>query len=225
MSLRFGIGAQELMKNSQTLRVCFEASRKVFGNVSKPAAVLSAIVMGILSFAGGCAYELPEQPTVFITRKTPDDLPTVLARRKEMKGKLAVLGGQIVRRKDTRVGRYFLVRAMELTDDSYPKPPQKMAIKVLVPSNSFIIFVPSLRMVGHTKPKTHKQQSSFVVFGEHEDQTLVIGPGHLVTAVGEVKGMIHFPSQPAGPRYLLLMSHYIMLWSKANPADYPLLPE
>lgn len=209
------------MKNSRSLETCFGTARKA---PTRPA-LLFVIVLGILSFSGGCAYELPEQPTVFITRKTPDDLPTILARRNEMKGKLAVLGGQILRRQDARVGRYFLVRAMELTDDSYPKPPGKPGIKVLGPSNTFILFVPSLRMIGHTKPKTHKQQSAFVVFGEHEDQTLVIGPGHLVTAVGEVKGMIPFPSQPAGPRYLLVMSHYIMLWSKANPADYPLIPQ
>jgi hypothetical protein len=215
------------MDTSEGSPLGFEAIWKsVSGTTGRSLGLLSAVAAAaILSIMAGCAYELPEQPTVFITRKTPDDLATILSQRKAIVGKLTVLGGQILRRKDTPVGRYFLIRAMELTEDSYPSPPSKGTI-VSSPNtrNAYILFVPSLRMIGRTKPKTHKERSAFIVFGEHEDRTLVMGPGHLVTTVGELKGMIHFPSQPKGPRYLLIVSHYILLWSKADPSDYPLIP-
>lgn len=215
------------MENNEANPFGFETVREsVFGASARSLGFMSAIAAAaILSIVAGCAYELPEQPTVFITRKTPDDLATILSQWKTMDGKLTVLGGQILRRKDTPVGRYFLIRAMDLTEDSYPMPPSKGTI-VSSPNttNAYILFVPSLRMIGRTKPKTHKERSAFTVFGEHEDRTLVMGPGHLVTTVGELKGMIHFPSQAKGPRYLLIVSHYILLWSKADPSDYPLIP-
>ncbi|MHB1287150.1 MAG: hypothetical protein ACYCYP_11465 [Leptospirales bacterium] len=183
------------------------------------------IVLSLLVVFPGCEYEIPEQPTVFIAQKTPDHLSELLANRKSHLGKLAILGGQIIRRFDTPVGRYFLIRALPLTDDSFPKAPSG-PIKNRAPKSrdSFILFAPLLRMVGNTKPMTKHEQSAFVVFGQNNNKTLVIGPGHLVTAVGEVRGMTLFPPEKTGTRYLLLVSHYIILWSKAHPEDYPLVP-
>ncbi len=186
---------------------------------------LPLIVLFLFVVFPGCEYELPEQPTVFIAQKTPDRLSELLSNRKSHLGKLAILGGQIIRRYDTPVGRYFLIRELPLTDDSFPKAPSG-PIKKKAPkaSDTFILFAPLLRMVGNTKPMTKREQSAFVVFGQNNNKTLVIGPGHLVTAVGEVRGMTLFPPEKTGTRYLLLVSHYIILWSKAHAEDYPLVP-
>ncbi|MHB1605267.1 MAG: hypothetical protein ACYCTV_02590 [Leptospirales bacterium] len=182
----------------------------------------SVLALFLLS---GCEYELPEQSTVFVTKKTPDKLSELLANPKSHVGTLAVLGGQIVRRFDTPVGRYFLIRALPLSDDSFPIAPSVRGKKEMPrTSNSFILFAPSLRMIGNTKPATRKEQSAFVVFGKHNNKTLALAPGHLVTGVGEVRGLTFFPPAKKGTRYLLLVSHYIMLWSKAHPEDYPLVP-
>jgi len=184
----------------------------------------SPLLLVFLFSLGGCAYELPEQPTMFVTKKTPDDLKELLENRKSHQGHIAVLGGQILRRSDTPVGRYFLIRDLPLGDNSYPSPPNS-PIRIRKPpaQEAFILFAPSLRMMGNTKPATNKETSSFVVFGNHNNRTVVIGPGHLVTAVGEVRGMIPFPRDKSRTRYLLLVSHYIILWSKAHPEDYPLV--
>lgn len=187
---------------------------------------LSPMILMLLSFLflGGCAYELPEQPTVFVTKRTPDDLKELLENRKIHQGHIAVLGGQILRRSDTPVGRYFLIRDLPLGDNSYPTPPNSpIRLQKPLAQEAFILFAPSLRMMGNTKPATNKETSSFVVFGNHNNRTVVIGPGHLVTAVGEVRGMIPFPRDKSRTRYLLLVSHYIILWSKAHPEDYPLV--
>ncbi|MCL4460769.1 MAG: hypothetical protein M1297_03505 [Nitrospirae bacterium] len=61
------------------------------------------------------------------------------------------------------------------------------------------------------------------MFGHHNNKTIVVGPGHLVTAVGEVRGKIPFPGARSRTHYLLLVSHYIMLWSRARTEDYPLV--
>jgi hypothetical protein len=52
-----------------------------------------------------------------------------------------------------------------------------------------------------------------------------MGPGHIITAVGEVSGMAPFPTGPKHHHYLLLVSQYVMLWSRARPEDYPLVPK
>lgn len=187
--------------------------------------VFAAFALLALFLLSGCEYELPEQSTVFVTQKTPDNLSELLANRKSHVGSLAVLGGQIIRRFDTPVGRYFLIRALPLSDDSFPKASSSPVKKGPPRTNdSFILFAPSLRMIGNTKPMTRQEQSAFVVFGKHNNKTLAIGPGHLVTGVGEVRGLTLFPPDKTGTRYLLLVSHYIMLWSKAHPEDYPLVP-
>jgi hypothetical protein len=182
------------------------------------------VVLACLFFLAGCAYELPAQPTIFVTKKTPDNLQKLLKKRKIFQGHIAVLGGQILRRVDTPVGRYFLIRDLPLGDNSYPEPPSSpIRIRKPLAEEAFILFAPSLRMMGHTKPATNKEQSAFVVFGRHNNKTVVIGPGHLVTAVGEVRGMVPFPRDKTKTRYLLLVSHYIMLWSRAETEDYPLV--
>jgi hypothetical protein len=183
-----------------------------------------SIVLACLFFLGGCDYELPAQPTIFVTKKMPDNLRELLRERVAFQGRIAVLGGQILRRVDTPVGRYFLIRDLPLGDNSYPVPPSS-PIRIRKPpvEEAFILFAPSLRMMGHTKPATNREQSAFVVFGRHNNKTVAIGPGHLVTAVGEVRGMIPFPRDRTKARYLLLVSHYIMLWSGAETEDYPLV--
>lgn len=83
-----------------------------------------------LFFLGGCVYALPAQSTAFVTKNTPDNMRELLKKRIEFLGRIAVLGGQILRRTDSLVGRYFLIRALSLGDHylsgplhpSYPDP-------------------------------------------------------------------------------------------------------
>ena len=197
----------------------------VFGNRTVVDRVArGSVVLASLIFLGGCAYELPAQATVFVAKRTPDNLRELLKEKMAFHGRIAVLGGQILRRVDTPVGRYFLIRDLPLGGNSYPVPPSS-PIRIQKPpaEEAFILFAPSLRMMGHTQPATNREQSAFVVFGRHNNKTVVIGPGHLVTAVGEVRGMIPFPRDRTKTRYLLLVSHYIMLWSGAETEDYPLV--
>ena len=214
------------MTNVLKMPVSGDPGKRIrLGSMSRRTPLVSVFALFFLVLSSGCEYELPEQPTVFVAQKTPDRLSSLLSDRKRHMGRLAVLGGQIIRRFDTPVGRYFLIRALPLSEDSFPKaPPVPGKKQAPETSDSFVLFAPSLRMVGNTKPATRQEASAFVVFGQHNNKTLVIGPGHLVTAVGEVKGMTFFPPEKTGTRYLLLVSHYIILWSKAHPEDYPLVP-
>ncbi len=176
-----------------------------------------------LFFLGGCEYELPAQPTIFVTKKTPDNLGELLKNPASHQGHIAVLGGQILRRVDTPVGRYFLVRDLPLGENSYPMPAPPIRIRKPPVDTAFVLFAPSLKMIGGTKPVTNKEKSAFIVFGRHNNKTKVVGPGHLVTAVGEVRGRVPFPGDRSRTHYLLLVSHYIMLWSRARTEDYPLV--
>ncbi|AIA31400.1 hypothetical protein Y981_01060 [Leptospirillum ferriphilum YSK] len=176
-----------------------------------------------LFFLGGCAYELPAQPTIFVTKKTPDNLSELLRDPAAHQGQVAVLGGQILRRVDTPVGRYFLIRDLPLGENSYPMPSSPIRIRKPPADTAFVLFAPSLKMMGGTKPATDREKSAFVVFGRHNNKTMVVGPGHLVTAVGEVRGRVPFPGDKSKTHYLLLVSHYIMLWSRARTEDYPLV--
>ena len=176
-----------------------------------------------LFFLGGCAYELPAQPTIFVAEKMPDNLTELLKNPSVHQGQIAVLGGQIPRRVDTPVGRYFLIRNLRLGENSYPMPSPPIRIQRPPVDTAFVLFAPSLKMMGGTKPASDREKSAFVVFGRHNNKTMVIGPGHLVTAVGEVRGRVPFPGGRSRTHYLLLVSHYIMLWSQARTEDYPLV--
>jgi starvation-inducible outer membrane lipoprotein len=182
---------------------------------------------GILSFLvlSSCAYQLPPQPTAFITRQEPDRLSDLLSQHPLPKGKVAVLGGQILRRYDSPVGRYFLIRDLPLDQDAYPHPSKG---KILVRSNDeFVLFTPALHIIGEhrAKKRSHQSSSAFIVFGQEQNQTVSMGPGHIITAVGEVRGMAPFPTEKKHHHYLLLVSQYVMLWSQARPEDYPLVPK
>ena len=180
------------------------------------------ITGGLLGLGlAACAYQLPPQPTAFITRQEPDRLSEVLAHKPLPNGRVAVLGGQILRRYDGPTGRYFLIRDLPLDEDAYPHPP---AGKIHIdPSREFILFTPAMHILGEHRVKKKRSQSAFVVFGQEENRTITMGPGHIVTAVGEVHGMAPFPQSKHKRRYLLLVSQYVMLWSKARPEDYPLV--
>lgn len=192
-----------------------------------PKALRMILPGGILSFLvlSSCAYQLPPQPTAFITRQEPDRLSDLLSQHPLPKGKVAVLGGQILRRYDSPVGRYFLIRDLPLDQDAYPHPSKG---KILVRSNDeFVLFTPALHIIGEHRAKKRSPQSSsaFIVFGQEQNQTISMGPGHIITAVGEVRGMAPFPTGKKHHHYLLLVSQYVMLWSQARPEDYPLVPK
>lgn len=175
-----------------------------------------------LFLLSACAYQLPPQPTVFITRQDPDRLSEILTHHPLPVGKLAVLGGQILRRFDTPAGRYFLIRNLPLDRDAYPQTPSGKV--VINPKDEFILFAPALHIMGEHRTKQKRENSAFVVFGKGKNQTVSMGPGHILTAVGEIGGMSHFPGdKKKSPHYLLLVSHYVMLWQKARPEDYPLV--
>ena len=176
-----------------------------------------------LFLLSACTYQLPPQPTAFITRQEPDRLSEILSHKPLPIGRIAVLGGQILRRHDSPTGRYFLIRDLPLDKDAYPHPP---AGKIVVrPSDEFILFTPALHVIGEHRTKKKKEDSAFVVFGRGENRTISMGPGHILTAVGEIRGLAPFPTGNKKHRYLLLVSHYVMLWSKARPEDYPLVAE
>jgi len=178
------------------------------------------VLFFILTLAA-CAYQVPPQPTAFITRQEPDLLSEILSHKPLPVGRVAVLGGQILRRYDAPTGRYFLIRDLPLDQDAYPHPP---AGKVyLDPQNEFILFTPAMHVIGEHRPKKPHLHSSFVVFGREENRTISMGPGHILTAVGEVRGMAPFPTGKKHHHYLLIVSQYVMLWSKARPEDYPLV--
>ena len=191
-------------------------SRPIWKNITR------LITGGLLGLGlAACAYQLPPQPTAFITRQEPDRLSEVLAHKPLPNGRVAVLGGQILRRYDGPTGRYFLIRDLPLDEDAYPHPP---AGKIHIdPSREFILFTPAMHILGEHRVKKKRSQSAFVVFGQEENRTITMGPGHIVTAVGEVHGMAPFPQSNHKRRYLLLVSQYVMLWSKARPEDYPLV--
>ena len=172
-------------------------------------------------FLSACAYHLPPQPTVFITRQEPDLLSEIVSHKPLPVGRVAVLGGQILRRYDAPTGRYFLIRDLPLDRDAYPHPPPGKII--LDPKNEFILFTPAMHVIGEHRPKKRRSGSAFIVFGREENRTISMGPGHIITAVGEVRGMAPFPTGKNHRRYLLLVSQYVMLWSKARPEDYPLV--
>ena len=54
---------------------------------------LSLVGLAGLFFLGGCEYELPAQPTIFVTKKTPDSLGELLKNPASHQGHIAVLGG------------------------------------------------------------------------------------------------------------------------------------
>lgn len=180
--------------------------------------IASFLSMLILS---ACAYQLPPQPTVFITRQEPDLLSEIVSHKPLPVGRIAVLGGQILRRYDAPTGRYFLIRDLPLDRDAYPHPPAGKII--LDPKNEFILFTPAMHVIGEHRTKKRRSGSAFIVFGREENRTISMGPGHIITAVGEVRGMAHFPPGKKHRHYLLLVSQYVMLWSKARPEDYPLV--
>ncbi|MGC8500743.1 MAG: hypothetical protein ACP5OS_06155 [Leptospirillia bacterium] len=178
---------------------------------------------GVLALSlASCAYQLPPQPTAFITRQEPDRLSEILAHNPLPNGRVAVLGGQILRRYDGPAGRYFLIRDLPLDEDSYPHPPSGKIL--LDPQKEFILFTPAMHIIGeHRTKKKKRTKSAFVVFGREENRTITMGPGHIVTAVGEVHGMAPFPAGKKHRHYLLLVSQYAMVWSRARPQDYPLV--
>ncbi len=185
----------------------------------------SAGITGIIGLAGCTTQEAPEQMTVFVTKKTPDDLHSILKTSPLPIGNIAVLGGQIIRRTDSPVGQIFLVRALPLTEDSFPKKlTRKQKTKEVTSQDTFILFVPSLKMIGQTKPKLNPEKSGLIVFGNNDNNVPAVGTGNLITAVGEIKGMEHFPQElplPLAGKHLLLVSHYVMLWSAAEKKVYP----
>lgn len=177
----------------------------------------------VIPLLSACALELPPQPTAFITRQEPDRLSEILSHTPLPKGRVAVLGGQILRRYDSPTGRYFLIRDLPLDEDSYPR-----ASKIrpaIGPDNAFVLFTPALHIIGERRVKHRVHQpSAFVVFGEDRNKTVSMGPGHILTAVGEIRGMAPFPTGKMHRHYLLMVSQYVMLWSKAKPEDYPMVP-
>ena len=181
------------------------------------------MITGALFLLGlaSCAYQLPPQPTAFITRQEPDRLSEILVHTPLPNGRVAVLGGQILRRYDGPTGRYFLIRDLPLDEDAYPHPP---AGKIHIdPNQEFILFTPAMHILGEHRAKKKRSKSAFVVFGREENRTITMGPGHIVTAVGEIHGMAAFPQGKDRKHYLLLVSQYVMLWSKARAEDYPLV--
>jgi len=186
------------------------------------------ILMTLIPVAGlfGCAsQDNTEQMTVFIAQKTPDDLHSILATNPLPIGRITVLGGQIIRRTDSPVGAIFLIRALPLTEDSFPKQlSDKEKRKDITSRDTFILFVPSLKMIGQAKPKINPERSGLIVFGNNQNQTPSIGTGNLITAVGEIKGMERFPQElpvSMAGSHLLMVSHYVMLWSSASKKVYP----
>ncbi|WP_041774027.1 hypothetical protein [Leptospirillum ferrooxidans] len=190
------------------------------------ASLLLLIAFIPLAGLSGCAsQDDTEQMTVFIAQKTPDDLHSILATKPLPVGRITVLGGQIIRRTDSPVGAIFLIRALPLTEDSFPKQlSDKEKRKDITSRDTFILFVPSLKMIGQAKPKINPERSGLIVFGNNQNQTPSIGTGNLITAVGEIKGMERFPQElpvSMAGRHLLMVSHYVMLWSSANKKVYP----
>jgi hypothetical protein len=179
----------------------------------------------VVGLSGCASQDDTEQMTVFIAQKTPDDLHSILATNPLPVGRITVLGGQIIRRTDSPVGAIFLIRALPLTEDSFPKQlSDKEKRKDITSRDTFILFVPSLKMIGQAKPKINPERSGLIVFGNNQNQTPSIGTGNLITAVGEIKGMERFPQElpvSMAGRHLLMVSHYVMLWSSANKKVYP----
>ena len=179
----------------------------------------------VVGLSGCASQDDTEQMTVFIAQKTPDDLHSILATNPLPVGRITVLGGQIIRRTDSPVGAIFLIRALPLTEDSFPKQlSDKEKRKDITSRDTFILFVPSLKMIGQAKPKINPERSGLIVFGNNQNQTPSIGTGNLITAVGEIKGMERFPQElpvTMAGRHLLMVSHYVMLWSSANKKVYP----
>jgi hypothetical protein len=174
----------------------------------------------------GCAVQgNTEEMTVLVAQKTPDDLHNILATKPLPIGRITVLGGQSIRRTDSPVGEIFLIRALPLTEDSFPKQlSKKEKAKDITSKDTFILFVPSLKMIGQAKPKINPERSGLIVFGNNQNQVPSIGTGNLITAVGEIKGMERFPQElpiSMAGRHLLMVSHYVMLWSSANQKVYP----
>jgi len=189
--------------------------------------LLLFILIPFAAFAlSGCASQGDTEPmTVFIAQKTPDDLHTILATSPLPIGRITVLGGQIIRRTDSPVGAIFLIRALPLTEDSFPKQlSEKEKAKDITSKDTFILFVPALKMIGQAKPKINPERSGLIVFGNNQNQVPYIGTGNLITAVGEIKGMERFPQElpvSMAGRHLLMVSHYVMLWSSASKKVYP----
>ncbi|MHB1562765.1 MAG: hypothetical protein ACYCXP_01530 [Leptospirillum sp.] len=183
------------------------------------------ILFSGLALSGCASQGDTEQLTVFVAQKTPDDLHAILSTTPLPIGRITVLGGQIIRRTDSPVGAIFLIRALPLTEDSFPKQmSEKEKSKKITSKDTFILFVPSLKMIGQAKPKINPERSGMIVFGNNENQTPYIGTGNLITAVGEIKGMERFPGElpvSMAGKHLLMVSHYVMLWSSASKKFYP----
>lgn len=212
-------------KHDGILKGFEQGSGAPFGRSVKRSALVVVMSAAAILSSPGCIREFSKEPTVVIVKEKPDDLSTILANEKTMARQFTNLGGQIVRRVDTPVGRYFLIRAMKLSEDSYPTPPKSKIVFMPDTQTAFVLFAPSHYPFRMSKRKTARMKSAFVVYGGTENLTVELGPGHLITAVGEVKGMVGFPGEPKGPRYLLVVGRYILLWSEANPSDYPPIGE
>lgn len=183
------------------------------------------IPIAAVALSGCTSQETGEEMTVLIAEKTPDNLHTILETTPLPIGRITVLGGQIIRRTDSPVGEIFLIRALPLTEDSFPKQlSEKEKSRDISSKDTFILFVPSLKMIGQAKPKINPERSGLIVFGNNQNQVPYIGTGSLITAVGEIKGMERFPQElplAMAGKHLLLVSHYVMLWSSANQKVYP----
>ena len=87
----------------------------------------------------------------FPVRKSSDNLADLLKNPGSHQGRIAVLGGQIPRRVDTPVERYFLVRDLPLGNNSHPLPSPPIRIRKPPIDTTFVLFDPSLRMMGGDK--------------------------------------------------------------------------
>ena len=173
-------------------------------------------------FLSACTYALPPQPTVYITVEEPDRLSKIIEQHPLPIGTIAVLGGQILRRYDPPAGRYFLIRNLPLDHEGSPHPPRRRLKGD--PDTEFILFTPALHMIGEHRTRIRREKSAFVVFGEGENRTVVMGPGHFLTTVGDIRGLSPFPADKASSRtFLLLVGEYVVLWGNAHSEDFQLV--
>lgn len=158
----------------------------------------------------GCTDEgIPEQKTSFVPRKMPDSIPWILSRKTPVQGKVVVLGGQVLRKTWTSHGCLFLIRALPLSENALPEAPVQKQVQSSN-RNTFVVIASPLHVLGESRtlfPDTRQKSTADKAPGKP-----MIGPGNLVTVVGEVRGWTSFPQGDSHSRYLLLVSQYIERW-------------
>ena len=149
----------------------------------------------------GCAGDFSQERTVLASPGMR--VPPVLIRsgRRPVPGQLVLLGGRILKKVPTSGGCLFLVGALPLAGEA---PGSSASGKSRFSGrDAFLLSISALRPTG--APRTGMQKGKRV-------SARAIGPGDLVTVLGEAKGWGRLSGGPVSRRYLLVRGWYLERW-------------